>query len=191
MSSHCRAALVLKYSSAIFLLASMAAFAQEPYRTLHSFGAGSRAIAPEGVLTEGLDGLLYGVASGGLHGNGLLYRMAKDAAYGIQDIYHFLTKTKAFLTHGSDGRLYVITASDGLFSSGAIFRINPDGTQFEVIHDFGVQSDDGLQPAAALTESDGRLYGTTPPNRVSHAPPLAVRFSTHGSTYQNKIPASR
>ncbi len=59
---------------------------QEPYKTLYSFGAGSRAEAPQGALTEGRDGLLYGLASGGLYNAGVIYRMAKDAATGIDDI---------------------------------------------------------------------------------------------------------
>lgn len=62
------------------------------------------------------------------------------------------------LVQGTDGRLYGITTG----SSGHVYRVNPDGSGYAAIHDFGEEAGDGQYPVAGLTEGhDGAIYGTT------------------------------
>ena len=72
------------------------------------------------------------------------------------------------LTQGPDGILYG-TSSGGGLGGGTVFRVNPDGTHFAILHAFGPGSayssgyinPDGYAPAAGLVLSNNVLYGTT------------------------------
>jgi uncharacterized repeat protein (TIGR03803 family) len=59
----------------------------------------------------------------------------------------------------SDGRVYGVTSCGGDLYGGTAFRIDPDGQNFTVLHEFG----GGLvYPFSPLIEaSDGNFYGTT------------------------------
>ncbi|MGD1085023.1 MAG: choice-of-anchor tandem repeat GloVer-containing protein [Verrucomicrobiota bacterium] len=62
----------------------------------------------------------------------------------------------------SDHTLYGATSAGEVFVSdgGALFKVNPDGTGFAVLHDFTQFPNDGARPIAALVVSRGTLYGT-------------------------------
>ena len=45
--------------------------------------------------------------------------------------------------------------------SGAIFRINPDGTGYQILHIFKPDQGDGGQPLGDVTFAGSRLYGWT------------------------------
>ena len=45
--------------------------------------------------------------------------------------------------------------------SGAIFRINPDGTGYQILHIFMYSQGDGGQPLGDVTFSGSRLFGWT------------------------------
>jgi uncharacterized repeat protein (TIGR03803 family) len=67
------------------------------------------------------------------------------------------------LIQASDGVLYGTTENGGTFN-GTIFKLNTDGSGYEVVHDFdlNVKPDDGYLPVADLWQgNDGALYGTT------------------------------
>ncbi|HTB84488.1 MAG TPA: choice-of-anchor tandem repeat GloVer-containing protein [Candidatus Sulfotelmatobacter sp.] len=57
------------------------------------------------------------------------------------------------------GTLYGTTSADG-DGYGTVFSVNPDGTDYTVLHDFTGGSD-GNYPAAGLVLSSNTLYGTT------------------------------
>ena len=64
------------------------------------------------------------------------------------------------LTQGTDGVLYGTTAFGGVRDNGTVFKLNPDGTGFTVLHDFDY-STSGAYPQSVLTQgTDGALYGT-------------------------------
>lgn len=68
----------------------------------------------------------------------------------------------AELIEGSDGALYGTTSTGGSTGQGTLFRINKDGSGYQVLRTFGLLPGDGTRPVAALIEgSDGLLYGTT------------------------------
>lgn len=59
----------------------------------------------------------------------------------------------------SAGTLYGTASGGGPSGSGALFRINTDGSGFTNLHSFGFW--EGISPSAALTLSGTTLYGTT------------------------------
>ena len=65
----------------------------------------------------------------------------------------------------SDGNRLYSTASMGgpaEFPGGVVFAVQPDGTDFTVLHSFDeLRVDEGYQPGAGLVLEDGVLYGTT------------------------------
>jgi uncharacterized repeat protein (TIGR03803 family) len=129
-------------------------------------------VDPYAELIEGTDGLLYGTTrSGGTLDNGTIFQIAKDgSAYRVLHEFDFNSGAGAFpeapLLQGSDGLLYG-TTSDHRYDvdppgAGKVFKINPDGSGYAVIHDFDSKTNDGNYPAFGLIEgSDGAFYGTT------------------------------
>jgi uncharacterized repeat protein (TIGR03803 family) len=64
------------------------------------------------------------------------------------------------LVVGTDGALYGATLRGGYNSAGTVFRLNPDGTGYNVLHGFGAGGD-GANPGSLLQGADGNLYGVT------------------------------
>src|SRR6185369_6562219 len=66
------------------------------------------------------------------------------------------------LLEGSDHMLYCTARAGGADNLGTLFRVQKDGSSFEVLHNFSGLSGDGKTPFAGLIEArDGALYGTT------------------------------
>ncbi len=61
----------------------------------------------------------------------------------------------------SDSTLYGMTYQGGDSDKGIIFSIDPDGNNFDVLHEFAGGSDDGSNPYDSLIISDNKLYGMT------------------------------
>lgn len=118
-------------------------------------------------LIEGSDGSFYGTnANGGDFGAGSVFRINKDGS-GYQVLYSFSTDPNDGIEpldrviEGSDGVLYGTTSGGGQNALGTVFRINKDGSNYEILHSFSL-GDIGVVPETALLEaSDGVLYGTT------------------------------
>lgn len=139
------------------------------YQVLHSFGAttsdGQSAFAG---LIQASDGSLYGAtAAGGTHGDGTVYRVGLGGS-NYQVIESFgATATDANgpvapLYQAPDGYLYGTAEDGGANGLGAIFKILPNGTSYQVIYSFAGGTADGASPAAPVVEaSDGALYGIT------------------------------
>lgn len=80
--------------------------------------------------------------------------------------------TPISLTEASDGKLHGLTAQggnnpgiQGFYGYGVLFRINKNGTGFQVIHKFcsvGIYCTDGVYSAGPLVAgTDGYIYGAT------------------------------
>jgi uncharacterized repeat protein (TIGR03803 family) len=136
------------------------------YRVLHSFGHGSDGSFPGASLLD-VKGTLYGTtAAGGAHApRGTIFSI-DTTGEGYRVLYSFGSKTN---DAGSpyagviavNGVLYGTTYSGGAYANqGAVFGFDPKTAVETVLHSFGHGSD-GRQPADALVNVDGVLYGTT------------------------------
>jgi uncharacterized repeat protein (TIGR03803 family) len=142
-------------------------------KVLHSFGAGSDGYDPVASLIN-VKGTLYGTtalggAMGGCGGYGMCGTVFSITPSGAENVLHdFLGKPDG----GSpvaplidvNGTLYGTTEGGGIYFCGStycgtLFSITPSGAE-KVLHSFGAKSD-GAVPTAAVTEVNGKLYGTT------------------------------
>jgi len=121
---------------------------------------------PIGGLMQGADGALYGTAvNGGSGGYGTVFKLNPDGT-GFTVLQNFDYSTtganpESALIQGTDGALYGTAYYGGSNGGGTVFKLNPDGTGFTVLRDFGVNSTTGGNPIAALLQgADGALYGT-------------------------------
>jgi uncharacterized repeat protein (TIGR03803 family) len=114
---------------------------------------------PEGSLTLGRDGNLYGMT---LY---TIFKIAPDGS-GFAVIHEFVPYTDGYMAKGSlvqaqDGRLYGMTTEFGDYDVGTIFSIAPDGSGFKVLQSFNSETDGGNPQGDLIEGSDGRLYGMT------------------------------
>lgn len=134
------------------------------YLKLKSFDS-TNGLNPQGSLTEGSDGKLYGTtAYGGTWGNGVIFSIDPTSS--------IFTKLKDFdyptgsrptdgnLIQASDGKLYGTTNQGGRTGLGVLFAFDPltySYLGFDVFDRFN-----GFQPGGSLIEaSNGKLYGMT------------------------------
>ncbi|HMC29025.1 MAG TPA: choice-of-anchor tandem repeat GloVer-containing protein, partial [Verrucomicrobiae bacterium] len=137
------------------------------FKVLHNFGdTPNDAASLYAGVVEGSDGALYGASyEGGFTFMGTIFRITKDGAD-----YRILRSFSeedgdcpyAGLANGSGGTLYGATPEGGDREDGTLFRINNDGSDYTVVHNFAFVRGDGSRPRGDLVEAtDGALYGTT------------------------------
>ncbi len=125
--------------------------------------------SPQSSVALGPGGVLFGSShNGGLVDQGTIFRLnANGTGYTI--LLNFTAtggdgqNPQAALTLGRDGALWGTTAAGGPNGFGTAFRINQDGSDYQLLHSFlGVISSDGSQPQGALLQTaDGFWYGAT------------------------------
>ncbi|HWN94760.1 MAG TPA: choice-of-anchor tandem repeat GloVer-containing protein, partial [Methylomirabilota bacterium] len=81
-------------------------------------------------------------------------------SFGIAEQQGTVPTTTLFF--GSDNRLYGFTAAGGISNGAVIYRINPDGTDYRVLHAYPVGGPNTRIIGALFEGSDGLLYGTVP-----------------------------
>ena len=126
----------------------------------------SSGAAPEGPLTPGRDGYLYGVArERGASGFGAILRFAPDGSRTTHVSFTGTAglakgnKPHAPLALGEDGNFYGVTELGGVSNRGTLFRMTPDGT-ITTLHEFGPAGPG--KPAAGLVQTaSGDFFGTT------------------------------
>jgi uncharacterized repeat protein (TIGR03803 family) len=158
------------------------------FAVLHRFGvvAGDGRFPHCGLLI-GTDGVFYGTTQdGGEFEDGTVYRIEQGGT-GYRVLVSFLPeqvrqtpRTPVLL--GSDGRLYCVTEDTGSTNFGSIFSIGRDGTDFQLLHGFGVTTNDGRIPNGLLEASDGLLYGTTQSGGTNNGGTL-YKISKEGTNY--------
>ena len=141
---------------------------------LHSFDSGgdpSDGYQPRGGLVEGLDGNLYGTATGGGSpggGPGTIFRITPSGTF--TKLYSFAgypgdgASPYDGLTLGSDGNFYGTTLNGGSAAAacncGTIFQITPGGT-YKMLYSFTGKADGRVPFNGLMQGTDGNFYGAT------------------------------
>jgi uncharacterized repeat protein (TIGR03803 family) len=119
---------------------------------------------PYGGLILGNDGYLYGMTqSGGSNYAGTVFKIDETgSSFTVLKNFNYSDGSSPFgnLLQGSDGLLYGMTNGGGLYQQGVVFKINVDGSGFEVLKH--LNETEGAFPVESLVQgSDGYLYGIT------------------------------
>ncbi len=136
------------------------------YRILHSFGGAAEdgAIPNESSLASSGTALYGTTREGGAHNFGTIFRIDTDGG-GYQILYSFKGSSgdgakPAGSLSLSGSTLYGTTMAGGAYNGGTIFRINTDGSGYQLLHSFNPASD-GAMPWGAVTLAGTTLYGMT------------------------------
>jgi uncharacterized repeat protein (TIGR03803 family) len=161
------------------------------YLVLHAFdGTPGGGLA---CLATGNDGVLYGTTQlGGANRAGTVFKLNEDGS-GYSVLHHFGkaldgTQPQTSLLLAKDGILYGTTTWGGSAQGqgpgwGTVFKLNRDGSGYQILHDFARDDGDGVFPQGALVEGlDGALYGTTSAGGSSRG--TLFRLSKDGSGYR-------
>jgi uncharacterized repeat protein (TIGR03803 family) len=94
----------------------------------------------------------------------LCFVTAGSNAQNYKILHTFGTNLSGIFPHGTlvrgpDGAFYGSTEKGGVANCGQVFKMNPNGSEYAVLKDFGGQ--DGSGPQAALLLIGTSLYGTT------------------------------
>jgi uncharacterized repeat protein (TIGR03803 family) len=123
--------------------------------------------SPYGRLIQGTDSVLYGTAYylGGPGGVGTVFKLNPDGTnFTVLLSFEYLTtggEVFAGLTQGPDGVLYGTATAGGSKGYGTVFRLNPDGTGFDVLLNLDNVTTGGEPEGNLMWGADGSLYGTT------------------------------
>lgn len=148
------------------------------YAVLHQFqSSGADGQAPWSALALATNGTLFGTTvSGGNFGYGCVFKIGTDGA-GYQRLYDFPTNGPngpqspvGDILQGSDGALYGTSSAGGSYGYGTIFKLNTDGTGYQVIYNLMDPPSNGWGISAWLIfGSDGWLYGVARTGGANHA----------------------
>jgi uncharacterized repeat protein (TIGR03803 family) len=134
------------------------------FTVLHKFTGPTDGIQPTAGLVEGTDHAFYGTTLyGGTNNLGTVFKVNPDGN-GYQILYEFQQDEGDYpmvpLVEGQDGALYGTTTGNNNGGHGTIFKLNKDGTGYNVLHSFSGFGADLSGPQAGLLHgSDGALYG--------------------------------
>lgn len=130
---------------------------------LYHFGNSTNGFRPLTGIIKASDGKLYGTTQiGGASGNGVIYSMNADGTDYTK--LHEFTDAEGYepsgkLLEASDGKLYGACRHGGPTGVGILYRMNKNGTGFEIIYDY-TSFTTGYSPVGSLVEdAGGVLYG--------------------------------
>lgn len=127
--------------------------------TLHAFTADEGGFC-DPPLIEASDGNLYGTCNIAGVGYGAVYRVDSGGAVAV--VHTFQEGEHAPigpLLQASDGKLYGLTADGAGPAFGSVFRLAPDGSGFQTIHEFEPSFEGGTPQGGLIQAADGNLYG--------------------------------
>lgn len=156
------------------------------YTVLHLFTNNPDGNAAFGKLTQAADGTFYGTTFfGGTNGSGTLYKFNADGN-GYTVLHHFGSSPDgsnpyAGVAQGADGAIYGTASHGGTNSGGIVFKLNPDGSGYEILHTFGTA--DGEVPLGGVIPGSGNvIYGVTT-SGGSNAKGTLFSLTLDGGTY--------
>lgn len=141
------------------------------FQTLRTFAPASSGQFPDGKLFITTDGTIYGTTfGGGTNGLGTIFRFQSAGSnYGV--LHHFGAsidgrRPTTGLVEAEDGSLIGGTRFGGEGAAGqqlgTLYKINKDGTGYEILRSFTGSSGDGESIFSTLAKGEGdTFYGTT------------------------------
>jgi len=106
--------------------------------------------------------VLYGLTQNSADGGGAIYKLNTDGS-GYTVLRDFTNELDGCFPFGklalSGSTLFGVSADGGISNCGTVFRINTDGSGFQVLKHF--RGNDGAYPYAGVEVYNGMLYGTT------------------------------
>jgi uncharacterized repeat protein (TIGR03803 family) len=144
---------------------------------LHNFGSGSDGIVPYAAPVVGPSGILYGTASIGGSGNGVVYSLQPPPTV-CTTVTCPWTERLLWTFQGADGSLpaygaltfdqsgngYGTTQYGGSSNNGTVYEVSRQGQQWieTLLYSFGTGQTDGTWPLHNVVfDRVGNLYGTT------------------------------
>ena len=119
---------------------------------------------PNGDLTLGTDGNLYGLTNaGGANSIGTIFKITPTGTFTVLRSFSNATdggKPAGTMVLGADGNFYGITRIGGSSGYGTIFKITPAGI-YTVIKSLNGTTDGGYCYGSLAKASDGNFYGIT------------------------------
>jgi uncharacterized repeat protein (TIGR03803 family) len=138
------------------------------FAILHRFTNSISGANPSAALIQGHDGRLYGTAeTNGPGGEGVVFAIGTNGSsftilHSFSSTIPGLRKPQGALLQSATGTLFGTAADGGGSGFGGVFSLEPDGTGFQVLHEFSSAGGDGRVPVAGLAfGGDGNLYGVT------------------------------
>jgi uncharacterized repeat protein (TIGR03803 family) len=147
---------------------------------LYRFTGGSDGAKPQGDLTIDQSGNIYGAASSGGTGVGVVYELAPSGGAWTQTVLYTAQDPNGSLPWGgvasdSAGNLYGVFEDDGPGGVGAVYQLSPSGSGWteQTIHGFTYGSDGGYPYGGLILDSSGNLTEPLHPAVAAEA----ARFS--------------
>jgi uncharacterized repeat protein (TIGR03803 family) len=137
---------------------------------LYGFSGGADGNGPRyGALIFDQAGNMYGTASTGGSGNGVVYEMTGSGTHWTEHaIYPFAgspdgANPYSGVIFDSAGNLYGTTTAGGASGNGAVYELSPSGSGWteRVIYSFTGGSDGSYPTAGLIFDGAGNLYGST------------------------------
>jgi len=148
---------------------------------------------PHGRLLKGNDGFLYGTTSSGGNGHaGVVFKVKKDGtSYQIIHQFSFTDGSNLVgnLVQLNNGVIYGVAGQGGAHDVGAIYKVNPDGSGFSVMHSFNDDDGTGIYPDGGLVlvtvNNTSYLYGLAQYGG-SNERGVIYRIKTDGTSYSRQ-----
>lgn len=128
------------------------------FEKVHHFKGGIQGKWPNGALTEGADGRLYGItAQGGEHGNGVIYSYNPEYDTFTIEYHPNVYLGQTFLL-APDGKLYINSSN----SSGSLYAYDPVARSLDLIYNYpNSEGRAGIVFENMILVDGHRIIGTT------------------------------
>ncbi len=142
-----------------------------------------------GGVTVATDGVLYGLSRfGGTNATGSIFKINRDGSgFGVLrsfDAFNDGTQPLGSLLDGSDGLLYGSTSEGGTNQGGVLFRINRNGSGYQMLRQGGSQPMDARAPYAGFTEVTGTLFTVSSSGTDGASGGTLLKINRDGTGYQ-------
>lgn len=153
----------------LVLILSIASFAATE-TVLYNFAGGTDGANPSSALLPGGATIFYGLtSSGGTHGFGTVYKLAKVGSTWTETVLYSFTGgadgggPSGDLIRDSAGNLYGTTSGGGNLNFGVVFKLTRSSSGWiqSVLYSFTGAQDGEFPTGGVIRDSAGNLYGTT------------------------------